>query len=62
MLQKIKVYKHVYSESRTAKDFDQLLKDYYESIEKSTGGSIQFSHNHANSILNAFQIVYIELG
>lgn len=35
----IKVYKQVFFEPRVAKNFDQLLKDFYDSIEKSSGGN-----------------------
>lgn len=38
MINQIKAYKQVFSEPRVAKGFDQLLKDYYECIESSTGG------------------------
>lgn len=32
------MYKQVFNESRTAKNFDQLMTDYYECINKSKGG------------------------
>ena len=38
MIKQIKVYKQVFFEPRVAKNFDQLLKEYYDSIEQSTGG------------------------
>ena len=39
ILKQIREIKRVFSESRIAKDFDQLLKDYYECIDKSVYGN-----------------------
>ena len=38
MLEMMKRYKVVYSETRIAKDFNELLKEYYETIENSNFG------------------------
>ena len=36
--EKISKYKKIFSETRVAKSFDQMLKDYYDCIDSSTGG------------------------
>lgn len=41
IINEIKVYKQVFFEPRVAKNFDQLLKDFYDSIENSTGGDFR---------------------
>ena len=38
MLEMMKRFKVVYSETRIAKDFNELLKEYYETIENSNFG------------------------
>jgi len=41
---KIRQYKEIFSETRVAKGFDTMLKEYYECIDNSTGGEF---HNGA---------------
>ena len=38
LMDKIKVYKKVFNENKVAKNFDQLLADYYDCIDNSKGG------------------------
>jgi Fanconi anemia group J protein len=38
LIDKIKVYKQVFNETRVSKNFDQMLGEYYDCIDNSEGG------------------------
>jgi hypothetical protein len=42
MIDKIKEYKEIFSETRVAKNFDQLLKDFYNCINNCSDSTFIF--------------------